>query len=170
MITAITILSRMLGFGRWIVQASELGTGGVASSYATANVLPNVLFEVAAGGALAGAVLAQGVALLLAPEIARSLGRSTRSTGSLLGLWSAGVLLGTPFALRAGLGDTRVRAAAVGAAWTVTANASSMASSPAMPHPSALGGMREISPSGWEGSGCAPGNGHARGDRRTVPP
>ncbi|MBF0722307.1 lipid II flippase MurJ [Sanguibacter inulinus] len=57
MITAITILSRMLGFGRWIVQASELGTGGVASSYATANVLPNVLFEVAAGGALAGAVV-----------------------------------------------------------------------------------------------------------------
>lgn len=57
MITAVTILSRMLGFGRWIVQASELGTGGVASSYATANVLPNVLFEVAAGGALAGAVV-----------------------------------------------------------------------------------------------------------------
>lgn len=57
MITVVTLLSRVLGFGRWVVQASELGTGGVASSYATANVLPNVLFEVAAGGALAGAVV-----------------------------------------------------------------------------------------------------------------
>jgi putative peptidoglycan lipid II flippase len=57
MITAVTILSRLLGFGRWLAQASQLGTGGVASAYATANVLPNVLYEVAAGGALAGAVV-----------------------------------------------------------------------------------------------------------------
>lgn len=57
MITVVTVLSRLLGFGRWLVQAKELGTGGVAASYAAANVLPNVLFEVAAGGALAGAVV-----------------------------------------------------------------------------------------------------------------
>ena len=68
MITLVTVLSRLLGFGRWVVQASELGTGGVASAYATANVLPNVLFEVAAGGALAGAV----VPLLAGPVLRRA--------------------------------------------------------------------------------------------------
>ena len=67
-------------------------------------------------GGLAGALLAQGCALLLAPDIARSLGRSTSSTGSLLGLWSAGVVLGFPFALRAVLGRMRVAAVAWGAA------------------------------------------------------
>ena len=68
MITAVTVLSRLLGFGRWLVQAKELGTGGVAASYATANVLPNVMFEVAAGGALAGAV----VPLLAGPLLRRA--------------------------------------------------------------------------------------------------
>ena len=65
--------------------------------------------------ALSGTVLAQGCALLLAPDIARSLGRSTATTGTLLGLWSAGVALGLPFALRAGLGGRRVRWTAWGA-------------------------------------------------------
>jgi len=65
-------------------------------------------------GLLGGAVLAEGSALLLAPDIARSLGRSTHGTGSLLGLWSIGVVLGLPFALRAALGGRRVRAAACG--------------------------------------------------------
>lgn len=68
MITVVTILSRLLGFGRWLVQAKELGTGGIADAYATANVLPNVLFEVAAGGALAGAV----VPLLAGPLLRRA--------------------------------------------------------------------------------------------------
>ncbi len=57
MIAAITVLSRLLGFGRWFVQAGAVGSGLIGGAYNTANTLPNVLFEVAAGGALAGALI-----------------------------------------------------------------------------------------------------------------
>ncbi|WP_035834334.1 murein biosynthesis integral membrane protein MurJ [Jonesia quinghaiensis] len=57
LISVITLASRLLGFGRWIAQASWVGTGGVAEPYAAANLLPNVLFEVVAGGALASVVI-----------------------------------------------------------------------------------------------------------------
>ncbi|MFI2751808.1 murein biosynthesis integral membrane protein MurJ [Cellulomonas sp. P22] len=57
MIAVITVVSRVLGFARWFVQASEVGPGTVGAAYNLANTLPNVLFEVAAGGALAGALI-----------------------------------------------------------------------------------------------------------------
>lgn len=98
-ITLITVLSRLLGFGRWIVQASELGTGGVASAYATANLLPNVLFEVAAGGALAGAVVP-----LLAGPILRRARVDVDAIASALLTWAVLVLvpLGVALAVFAG--------------------------------------------------------------------
>ena len=98
-ITLITVLSRLLGFGRWIVQASELGTGGVASAYATANLLPNVLFEVAAGGALAGAVVP-----LLAGPILRRARLDVDAIASALLTWAVLVLvpLGVALAVFAG--------------------------------------------------------------------
>lgn len=57
LITVLTLCSRIIGFGRWIGQAKFVGSGGVAESYAVANLLPNVLYEVAVGGALAGAII-----------------------------------------------------------------------------------------------------------------
>ena len=57
LITLVTIVSRVFGLGRWAVQASEVGSTGVGEAYAVANLLPNVLFEVVAGGALAGAIV-----------------------------------------------------------------------------------------------------------------
>ncbi|HZL03020.1 MAG TPA: lipid II flippase MurJ [Cellulomonas sp.] len=57
MISAITIFSRLLGFGRTLVFVHSVGTTTVGDAYAAANTLPNVLFEVAAGGALAGALI-----------------------------------------------------------------------------------------------------------------
>lgn len=94
MITLVTVLSRLLGFGRWVVQASELGTGGVASAYATANVLPNVLFEVAAGGALAGAVVP-----LLAGPILRRAKVDVDAIASALLTWAVVVLVPLGLAL-----------------------------------------------------------------------
>ena len=67
-------------------------------------------------GGLCGGLLAQGVCLLVAPLTGLSLGRTTGSVGHLLGLWSVGVLLGVPFAMRVVRGDDRVRAAAVSGA------------------------------------------------------
>jgi putative peptidoglycan lipid II flippase len=57
LIAALTLLARAVGFGRWFVFAATVGSGCTGSAYAAANQLPNVLFEVAAGGALAGAVV-----------------------------------------------------------------------------------------------------------------
>lgn len=88
MITAVTIASRLLGFGRWFVQAWQVGRGGVADAYAAANLLPNVLFEVAAGGALAGAV----IPLLVAP-LARKAGDEVSAVASAFLTWALGVLV-----------------------------------------------------------------------------
>jgi putative peptidoglycan lipid II flippase len=69
MIAAITVVSRVFGFGRWLVFANNVGSKCVGEAYTSANVLPNVLFEVAAGGALAGAVVP-----LLAGPLSRAAG------------------------------------------------------------------------------------------------
>ncbi|MCL3861972.1 virulence factor MviN, partial [Actinotalea sp. K2] len=50
LIAGITVLSRLLGFGRWLAQSAAVGQSPTGTAYATANLLPNVLFEVVAGG------------------------------------------------------------------------------------------------------------------------
>lgn len=57
LVTVVTLASRMVGFGRWLGQGRWLGSDGVGTVFNSANQLPNLLFEVAAGGALAGAVV-----------------------------------------------------------------------------------------------------------------
>lgn len=88
MISVITIASRLVGFGRWFAQAGALGVGGVSDAYATANQLPNIMFEIAAGGALAGAV----VPLLSAP-LARSMRGDVNRISSALLSWTLTILV-----------------------------------------------------------------------------
>lgn len=83
MITVITITSRVLGFARWMVQARTVGYGDVGNAYTSANTLPNVLFEVAAGGALAGALIP-----LLAGPIARRLEGEVNRIASAMLTWA----------------------------------------------------------------------------------
>jgi putative peptidoglycan lipid II flippase len=68
LIGVITALARVVGFGRWVAFSGTVGAQCVGSAYSSANILPNVLFEVVAGGALAGAVVP-----LLAGPISRAL-------------------------------------------------------------------------------------------------
>ncbi len=91
-VAGLTLVSRALGFLRWIVQATTVGAGTVAGAYATANQIPNVLYEVVVGGALAATV----VPLLAAPVSAGRAGEVSRTTSALLGVVLA-VL--TPLAL-----------------------------------------------------------------------
>ncbi|MDN5899550.1 MAG: hypothetical protein L0H74_05725 [Brachybacterium sp.] len=56
-ILAVTIFARILGFVRYLVFGASIGAGDVGTAYTTANMLPNVLFEVAAGGVLAAVVV-----------------------------------------------------------------------------------------------------------------
>jgi putative peptidoglycan lipid II flippase len=67
LVAAVTVVARAVGFGRWIVFAHTVHGGCLADVYNTANLLPNVLFEVVAGGALAGVVIP-----VLAGPIARA--------------------------------------------------------------------------------------------------
>jgi putative peptidoglycan lipid II flippase len=76
LIATITAVARVFGFGRWLVFAGNVGNTCVGNAYASANVLPNVLFEVAAGGALAGAV----VPLLAGPISRASISQAKSST------------------------------------------------------------------------------------------
>ncbi|MFE6969943.1 murein biosynthesis integral membrane protein MurJ [Isoptericola sp. NPDC057653] len=99
MITVVTVASRLVGFARSLVLSWAVGTEGVGPAYSAANLLPNVLFEVAAGGALAGAVVP-----LLAGPIARRSARETSGVASAMLGWTLAVLvpLGALLALLAG--------------------------------------------------------------------
>lgn len=53
LVAAITLVSRAVGLSRWVVFSDRVGTTCLGTVYATANQVPNVLYEAAAGGALA---------------------------------------------------------------------------------------------------------------------
>lgn len=53
----ITLLSRLAGFARWLVFARTVGSGCLGDAYTTANQLPNVVFELVAGGMLAATMV-----------------------------------------------------------------------------------------------------------------
>ncbi|MFI6315887.1 murein biosynthesis integral membrane protein MurJ [Nonomuraea sp. NPDC050556] len=57
LIGAITILARVAGFAKQYVFANTVGTNCLATAYFTANQIPNIVFEVVVGGALAGMVV-----------------------------------------------------------------------------------------------------------------
>jgi putative peptidoglycan lipid II flippase len=96
MIAALTVLSRVVGFGRWLAQNYALGDTAIGDAYATANTVPNVLFEVAAGGALAGAVIP-----LLAGPLAASMRSDVDRIASALLTWALLVL--TPLSIAVAL-------------------------------------------------------------------
>ncbi|RYV50562.1 murein biosynthesis integral membrane protein MurJ [Pengzhenrongella frigida] len=90
MIAVITIISRLVGFARWFAQSNALGATPTGTAYATANTLPNIFFEVVAGGALAGAVVP-----LLAGPLAKHLRVDVNAISSALLTWALAVLVPT---------------------------------------------------------------------------
>ena len=65
----ITLAARILGFGRSLVFSKTVGDTCLGDVYNAANTLPNVLFEIVAGGVLAGVVI---------PVVARHAGAGRR--------------------------------------------------------------------------------------------
>ena len=53
----VTVVSRAVGFGRWLVFSQTVGDTCLGDAYNTANQLPNVAFEIVAGGALTAVVV-----------------------------------------------------------------------------------------------------------------
>ena len=91
-IAGVTVLARVVGFGRVAVLTRTLGTGCVGDAYQSANQLPNIVFEVVAGGALASLV----VPLLAGAVASGDRARAGRTASALL-TWT--VLILTPVAV-----------------------------------------------------------------------
>ena len=91
-IAAITIVARLVGFGRWFAFSHSVGATCVGTVYQSVNAVPNVLYEVAAGGVLAAVVV---------PLVSAALGRGEPDradrTASALLTWALAVLV--PLAL-----------------------------------------------------------------------
>ena len=100
MIAVLTLLARLAGFGRTLVFTNTVGADSTGDTYLAANTVPNIVFEVVAGGALASLVVP-----MLAGGIAVGDREQVRRTASALLGWTLLVL--TPLAVR----DRRVRRA-----------------------------------------------------------
>lgn len=93
LIAVLTLAARVFGFGRWIVFSQSVGTTCVGSVYQAANQLPNVVFEVAAGGALA-AVVVPIIAAQLARQDEDEGGAATADqTASAMLTWTIAILV-----------------------------------------------------------------------------
>jgi putative peptidoglycan lipid II flippase len=57
LIGAITVLARLGGFGRTLVFAHTVGNTQLGTAYSTANQVPNIIFDIVAGGALTAVVV-----------------------------------------------------------------------------------------------------------------
>ena len=91
MISALTILARLAGFGRTLVFTNTVGADSTGDVYLAANTVPNIVFEVVAGGALASLVVP-----MLAGGIATGDREQVRRTASALLGWT--LLILTPLA------------------------------------------------------------------------
>ena len=88
LIAVVTLAARVFGFGRWLVFSQSVGTTCVGSVYQAANQLPNVFFEVAAGGALAAVVVP-----IIAGQLARQNTAEAARTASAMLTWTLAVLV-----------------------------------------------------------------------------
>ena len=88
LIAVTTLLARIAGFARILVFTDAVRAGGVGGIYQSVNAIPNVLFEIAAGGILAAVAV---------PIIAQRLGAGQRDradhTASVLLSWTLLVLV-----------------------------------------------------------------------------
>lgn len=92
LIAVLTVLARVAGFGRTMVFAWAVGDNDLGDIYFAANLIPNIVFEIVAGGALASLVVP-----LLAPATAVADRAAVARTTSALLAWALTVLV--PLAL-----------------------------------------------------------------------
>jgi putative peptidoglycan lipid II flippase len=88
MVAAVTVAARLVGFGRVLVFAHTVGPTCLGDTYYTANTVPNILFDVVAGGALTSIV----VPILAGPVAADDRATADRTASALL-TWALLLLL-----------------------------------------------------------------------------
>jgi putative peptidoglycan lipid II flippase len=93
LIAALTAAARVIGFGRQLVFAHTVGNSCLGSAYTTANQVPNIIYDIVLGGALAS---------IMVPVLAGPAGRSgtdpeaarvTRQISSALLTWTVLLLV-----------------------------------------------------------------------------
>ena len=87
MIGVITVLARVVGFGRQVVFAHTVGTTCLGTAYTTANMVPNIIYDIVLGGALSSVV----VPVLAGP--AGAAGAEARRIASALLTWTVLLLV-----------------------------------------------------------------------------
>nr|WP_218860813.1 lipid II flippase MurJ [Petropleomorpha daqingensis] len=92
MIAVLTVLARLAGFVRTLVFTNAVGAGSTGDTYTAANNVPNIVYEIVAGGALASLV----VPMLAGGIVAGNAEQVRRTASALLG-WVLLVL--TPLAV-----------------------------------------------------------------------
>jgi putative peptidoglycan lipid II flippase len=88
LIGGITVLARVVGFGRTVVFSQTVTTSCLSQAYFTANQFPNIVFEIVAGGALASMVVP-----VLAGPAERGERDEVRRTTSAMLTWMVALLL-----------------------------------------------------------------------------
>jgi putative peptidoglycan lipid II flippase len=78
MIGVITVLARLVGFGRQVVFAHTVGTTCLGTAYTTANMVPNIIYDIVLGGALSSVV----VPVLAGPAGAAGVAGATEVAGA----------------------------------------------------------------------------------------
>ncbi len=88
LIATVTVLARLMGFARILVFARTVGPSCLGDTYYTANTLPNIVFDIVAGGALSSLV----VPVLAAPVADGDQGSVDRIASALL-TWAGSILV-----------------------------------------------------------------------------
>lgn len=88
LIAVLTVLARVVGFARNIVFSNTVGQTCLGQTYQTTNTIPNIVFEIVAGGALASVVVP-----LISSFVAKDDNRSAAQTASALMTWTIAVLV-----------------------------------------------------------------------------
>ncbi|MFI6133339.1 murein biosynthesis integral membrane protein MurJ [Micromonospora sp. NPDC051141] len=88
LIAVLTVVSRLAGFGRTAVFTWTLAPTDLGGAYLVANYVPNVIFEIVAGGALASLVVP-----LLAGAVAAGDRRAVAATTGALLTWTLSLLV-----------------------------------------------------------------------------
>jgi putative peptidoglycan lipid II flippase len=87
MIGVITVFARLVGFGRQVVFAHTVGSTCLGTAYTTANMVPNIIYDIVLGGALSSVV----VPVLAGPALRA--GEQARQIASALLTWTVTLLV-----------------------------------------------------------------------------
>ena len=88
LIATVTVMARLMGFARIIVFARTVGPSCLGDTYYTANTLPNIVFDIVAGGALSSLVVP-----VLAAPVADGDQHSVDRIASALLTWAGSILV-----------------------------------------------------------------------------